>query len=103
MVVAYLNIMGVAVIPTETNSPSLIQADAVLSFSISPKPLKPIAGREGQVIYILHGVNQEQFVMRPRPNIRRKVFGTLAVEYPLCVLVRKAFNHVFVLIVLRNA
>jgi hypothetical protein len=95
--------VGVAVFPPETDAPSLINADTVLSFSITAKALKPIAGRECKVIYILYGMNQEQFVMRSRPNIRRKVFGTLAIEYPLGVLVRKAFNHAFVFIVLRIA
>jgi hypothetical protein len=35
--------------------------------------------------------------------IKRKVFGTLAVEYPLGVLVSKAFSHALAIIVLRNA
>jgi hypothetical protein len=44
MVVNDLDIIGLALSPDEADAPSIIDPDAVLTFSISRKPPQPVAG-----------------------------------------------------------
>jgi hypothetical protein len=50
MVVSDLNIVRVAISPSEADTPLVVDADAVLTGSISPEPLKAIAWRDAQVL-----------------------------------------------------
>lgn len=59
MVIANLHVISGAVFPSETYPPPLIDAKAVLPFSITPQPFKPVAGRECEVIYVLNRMNQK--------------------------------------------
>jgi hypothetical protein len=59
VVIYYLHVVSVFTLPTKANTPSIIDADAVLSRPIPDKLLKPGSGRRPQIIQGL-GRIQEQ-------------------------------------------
>jgi hypothetical protein len=58
------NLMGVSVHPFETDSPLLIDADAVLSLSASPECFQPVPRRNPQILKANRGIQKLQFMER---------------------------------------
>jgi hypothetical protein len=63
MIVDDLDIMGVAVTPSEANAPLVVDSDAVLPFAIPGEPLQPITGWRPQVFEIASIVNLHQLTI----------------------------------------
>ena len=56
MVVDYLHLMRVHAIPDKADTPSIIDANAMLALSIARKSLQTISGRHPQIIEIFRVV-----------------------------------------------
>ena len=64
MIIDDFNIVGFAVFPAETNTPLVIDPNAVLAFSVPCKLLKSISGRDADVIQCLCGIEKQKFPER---------------------------------------
>jgi hypothetical protein len=61
MIVDYLNVEGVIPRPHETDSPLLVDSDAVLALSVTPKQFQPISRNGLQVCEAGRAVNHLKF------------------------------------------
>ena len=50
MVVADFNVVGVAVLKPETDTPLVVDGDRVLTSTIMPEVVEPVAGRDLEVV-----------------------------------------------------
>lgn len=48
MIIDYLNVVGVALAPTKANSPLVVDANAVLAFSVAFQRFEPISRQRGK-------------------------------------------------------
>lgn len=93
MIVDYFNVDRTRIRPTETDPILVVDPDAVLTMTISPKRFKPVPGRYPQVVEYLGLVERVEFShshlpKRPRQplasNLRvptiKEVFGRLITE-----------------------
>jgi hypothetical protein len=53
--------MRISVAPNKTDAVVVIDADAVLAFTVSAQPFQPVAGWHGQVLQSQRGVQNVQF------------------------------------------
>src|SRR5205823_2901485 len=60
MVVGDLDIVGLAVRPSEAEAPLVVDADAVLPFTVASQLLQPVARRHAQVFQHFGGVQEQQ-------------------------------------------
>ena len=72
MVIDDLDIVSVPFIPSETDAPLIVDADAPLTFSIPSQFLKSVARRDKKKIDARSAVNQGQFSKCGFLNIPRK-------------------------------
>ena len=60
MVVHDFNIKNISVLPTKTNPPLIVDADAVLSFAITLQGLQPVTGRDLEFVKALRLVQVQK-------------------------------------------
>ncbi len=53
MVVGYINVIGISVFPTKTDSPLIINPYAVLALAVALQDLETVAGRDPEVLKML--------------------------------------------------
>lgn len=94
MIIDYFDIVCVSLTPTETNSPLIIDSDAVLPFTISAQLFKTISRGYAQVPYLNRGINHEKLPEGNPLNIRREPSRIFAAKYTLCFLISETLNHV---------
>jgi len=63
-----LDVVGMARLPTETDSVLIIDPDAVLPPSITPKTLESIAGRNRELLQISDSIQLIELSARDRPH-----------------------------------
>ena len=64
MIVDDLDRMGPVVTPNEDNAPLAVDPDRVLARSVATQRLKPVAGRETEVLQVLGRVEGREFAAR---------------------------------------
>jgi len=69
MIVHNLYVVSVAFFPHKTNPPLVIDADAVLPFSVSFQRMKPVAARHAQIHQTFGRMQHQQFSPCRLPNI----------------------------------
>jgi hypothetical protein len=69
MIIDDLDIVSVALAPHETDSPLIVDPDAVLTLAVAAKLLQPVAGRNPQILYHCALFNIA--------SLRRAAFSTL--------------------------
>jgi len=72
MIVHNLDFLGVTVAPHETNTPLVVNANAVLALAVSLQSLELIAWINGQYFKARGGVQNLQFVECPLLNTPRE-------------------------------
>jgi hypothetical protein len=92
MVVNNLNIFGAVLAPTKTNSPLIVNANAMLAFAIAFKRFKPVRRRCQQVPSLCCIVQHLQFAFRDDTEISESP-DTFAVLKRLCVTAFELANH----------
>src|SRR6266699_5013673 len=81
------------VVPDETNTPLLVDANAVLSGAISPQSLQPVSRRPAQVFEV-HGVIQEhQLAACPHLDLGRERLRGPAAEDALGFTAAEGADH----------
>ena len=78
--------------PTETQAPLIIDANAVLTCSLTLQRLQAIAWRGGQIAEGNRGIELPQFSLRD-PLDGSKTRNPLPLMEPLCVLRPEALDH----------
>ena len=71
MVICDFDVVCVAISPSETDAPLFVNADTVLSCSVSFKGFEVIAWRDAECIECSAGVESEEFVVRAALDVRR--------------------------------
>lgn len=64
MVIHDLNVVGISVAPDKTDAPLIVDADAVLSLSVSVKSFETIARRGCQVAQFRGNIQLAEFPLR---------------------------------------
>jgi len=70
VVVGYLNAIRVAILEAKANPPLVVDTDGVLALPISAQGMKPVAGRDSEVIEVRCKVNMLQSSYRPLNKVR---------------------------------
>lgn len=93
MIIHDFNVKCVAALPGKTYTPLIINADAVLPFSVTSEPLQMISRRNAQEIECFGGVNLREFSKGHLLNGFWKLPGKASIENPFCFLASERFNH----------
>ena len=72
MIIGYLDVKCITVAPLETQSPLLIDADAILPFAVSLQRLHAIRGRQHHEFQVCRCVQLRKPQTRSCANLRRK-------------------------------
>jgi hypothetical protein len=97
VVIDDLDLFCVCVSPKKTNSPLVIDSNAVLAFPVVFKPLKVISRQGGQICQV-HACGQcQKFSASRALNIQGKLFRTASLKDSLSFGVAKAYDHVAIL------
>jgi hypothetical protein len=92
MVINYLDIVSVAPVPTETESPLIIDPNAVLALARAAQFFEPIARRNPQVLD-RSGIVQHDELTTSGLFDSAKTCGTSPIEERLGVLASKRSDH----------
>ena len=87
VIIRDLDVFGMAVVPDETDSPLVIDPDAVLSFSVAFQDFQTVAGRRSEVFQLDCGMHMQKLSESDPLNIRRDSPRSFPVEDPLGFLV----------------
>ena len=71
MIIYYFNFVRISIHPFETDSPLLVDADAVLPFPIPLQHLQPVSRRNPQIFEANRSVQELQFMKRLLLNVAR--------------------------------
>ena len=93
MIVHDFNVVRVAFAPVKTDSPLVVDANAVLSLSSAFQGFEPVARRHGHLPQFRSCVQQQQFPSGAALNIGWEAAGQFRPEHPLGFRAHKAQNH----------
>ena len=93
MVVDDFGVEYFAVFPHKTHAPLLIDADAVLAFSIALERLEMIARRHCQITNSCCRIEVLELLARPLLNLSVETFDELTAEYRFRPLVLERTDH----------
>ena len=92
MVIDYFHIFNACVSPAETNTPLIIDTNAVLPFSVARKRFKAIPWRYPQIAQLASDLKLPEFSLRRRGNAQKSP-DALALGQRFRFGARKRFNH----------
>ncbi|SRR6266571_9573729 len=78
MIIYYFNFVRISVHPFETDSPLLVDADAVLSLPVAFQRFQPVSRWNPQIFEANRRVQELQFMKRLLLNVARQPPGELA-------------------------
>jgi hypothetical protein len=93
VIVDDLYIVGIAISPSEANSPLVVNANAVLAHPLASKSLEPIAGWHSQVLGSRRCIQHSELPERHILHIPPEPADGLAAEQALGIPVPKALDH----------
>jgi len=94
VVIDDFDLLCVCVSPKKTNSPLVIDSNAILAFPVVFKPLKAISRQGGQICQV-HACGQRQKFSASRAlNIQGQLFRTPSLKDSLSLGIAKAYYHV---------
>jgi len=93
VVIDDLDIEGITRAPDETDTPTLVNTDAVLACPAALERLKPISRGHPKIIQRLGGIQNDELPKGSTLNIGRKPLGTVPVEEALGIDISEAPNH----------
>ena len=92
MVIRNLDVIRIVIPPAKANSVLIVDPNAVLPGSISPKLLQSVCRRSGQVLEAVGSMHHQQFDRRSLQHVSRNDIGTLALENGARIPVREALD-----------
>jgi hypothetical protein len=93
MIVYDLDLVSVALAPTKANSPLVVDADAVLAFSVACQFLQSIAGEPGEVFKRFRAMELPQLPERSALDLSVEFRLSMSVEDALGLLIPRRDNH----------
>lgn len=81
VVIHDLDLVGIPLLPEKADSPTIVDADAVLSFPVARKRVQAIPGRRPQIVELPGIVQNHQLCLRSALYLRRKLPASFAVRY----------------------
>jgi hypothetical protein len=93
MVINNLHIVSVALLPGKTNTPLVINANAILSLTVAVKLFYSIRGRNLQIRYRFSRVQNFQFITCPFLYVWRQFTRELTAKQFCGFFIGKAFYH----------
>lgn len=93
VVINDLDVKGVSVFPDETDTPLIVDPDAVLPRAVAAEPLEAVARRNQKVLERLSAVKDQQLSQCNSLDVRGKPPRSLAQEQSLGLGVAKAPDH----------
>ena len=101
MIVGDLHVIGITVVPSETDAPLVVDPDGVLTGPVSIQRVQSVARRDVRVLQRTRRVKCQQLPMRSYVNVRWEAAHASSFEDRLRVLVREGLNHASYLSVTR--
>ena len=93
MVVHDLDVPSISVTPYETNSPLIVDANAVLSLPVTTKPFQTVARRHTQIGKLFGCIDDKKLLASAALNLRRETTYGEACEDRSRTSVAKAPDH----------
>lgn len=93
MVIRNLNLVGVAVLPDEADTPLVIDPDAVLSLTVSREFLQPICRRDSEIFQALGSFDHLELPLHGALDVWWKPARSFSREKSPGLLVAKASDH----------
>jgi hypothetical protein len=94
VVVGDLHVVGISAVPSETDTPLVVDRDAVLPGPITSQLLQPIPGLHAKVIQPGSGVHHPKLSQSDLLHFSSEPASWSSVEQPLGVPVAEALDHV---------
>jgi hypothetical protein len=94
VVIDDFDLLCVCVSPKKTNSPLVIDSNAVLAFPVVFKPLKAISRQDGQICQVYACGQRQKFSASRALNIQGQLFRTPSLKDSLSLGIAKAYYHV---------
>ncbi len=93
MIVHYLDTVGIAILPLKTNAPLIVDANAVLTLSITRQLFEAIGQRYAQILQNLGSIQDLKFPSRDSLDALRESARELAIEYPFRLFAGEGLDH----------
>jgi hypothetical protein len=93
VVICNFYIICIGINEPKTNTPLIVYGNGILSFSISPQFVEPVAERNHQIIQAGRQIKVFQFPHSPLPNLRRKTIRFACIVQFFRVPVGKRPDH----------
>lgn len=93
MVIANLDIVGIAINEAETYPPLIVDGDRVLALSISFKRVEPVTRRHLQIVQARGQIHILQFASSPLCNVGRKPPGLASSVELSSESIRERLDH----------
>ena len=93
MVIDELDVVGIGILPTETDPPLIVDADTVLAAAITLEFLEPVPRRHPKVVERLGGVHGNELPQHHAPELRRVSPHWLTAEQAPRIPIAEALDH----------
>lgn len=93
MVVADFNVVCATVFPDEADSVLIIDADAVLTFTVTDQLLQTVTRRDAQVVNVGGGINEQQFLVGGSRQIRPDALDEVPIPHLAGIAVFERSDH----------
>lgn len=93
MIIDDLDLVGIGILPAETDPPLVIHPDAMLPRPIALELLEPIAGRDAEVLERLRGVEGNQLPEHDSAELGGIAPDRLALEQTRRVPIAEGLDH----------
>ena len=93
MIVNDLDLMRIAVLPSEADAPLIVDPNTVLPSALPSQLLQSIPRRDAQIIEGFRGIDDNQLSQHGAPEVARVSADPLPLEQPLGVPIAEALDH----------
>ena len=93
MVIDDLRVVGIALVPSKTDAPLIVDPNAVLACAVASQPLQAVARRDAEIGQPHRRIQHAELPQRHSLNSRPELPDRLSLEEPVGVLVPKALDH----------
>jgi hypothetical protein len=93
VVVGHLNAIRISILEAKADPPLAVDVDGVLAFAISAQGMKPVAGRDPEIIELRRKVNILQPLYRPSDDVGWQPARLACDEQVARVLVSERLDH----------
>jgi hypothetical protein len=98
VVIHDLYIVSARVLPPETHTPPIVDANAIFARSVACELLEAIARRKAQILERLRRIDEEQFAESDALELAVQPLDALPPKEPLGLIVPKAPDHKILMI-----